>query len=76
MKKYRKTIFLTGKLFIFVVFSAIAAAVLYGCGPKVAIRQDYNFGDIKRIGVLKFDSSQIQFVYNDPGNAVADEFVF
>ncbi|MBN1383785.1 MAG: hypothetical protein JW983_02730 [Elusimicrobia bacterium] len=48
-----------------------------GCGPKVAIRRDYDFSNVVRVGVLKFDSSQVQFLSSyDPGNAVADEFVF
>ncbi|MFC2061591.1 CsgG/HfaB family protein [Elusimicrobiota bacterium] len=63
---------------IFILFLAIAAVTFCGCGPKVAFRPDYNFNKIERIGVLKFDSSQIRTFdnYIDPGNAVADEFVF
>lgn len=54
-----------------------AAAILTGCGPIAAIRKDYNFAQIKQVGVLKFDSSQIgYFPSYDPGNEIADEFVF
>ncbi|MFN3966464.1 MAG: CsgG/HfaB family protein [Endomicrobiia bacterium] len=52
-------------------------AFFIGCGPRVAIRHDYDFRQIKRVGVLKFDSSQVGiFSDYDPGSAVADEFVF
>ena len=65
---------------VFLLFLAVTLAVytlFIGCGPKVAIRKDYDFKKIVQVGVLKFHSSQIQFLssYN-PGNAVADEFVF
>ncbi len=49
-----------------------------GCsyGPRASIRREYDFSQVKRIGVLKFDSSQIGYLSSfDPGNAVADEFV-
>jgi len=47
-----------------------------GCGPKIAVSPGYNFRNIKRVGVLKFDSSQVQyFSAYDPGYTVADEFV-
>ena len=50
--------------------------VFSGCGPRASIRRGYDFNQIKRIGVLKFDSSQSGcFSSYDPGNAVADEFV-
>ena len=43
----------------------------------MAFRKDYDFRQVARVGVLKFDSSQVQFLSSyDPGNAVADEFVF
>ncbi|MFW6134572.1 MAG: CsgG/HfaB family protein [Elusimicrobiota bacterium] len=48
-----------------------------GCGPKAAFISDYDFSKIERIGVLKFDSSQVNYFSSyDPGYAVADEFVF
>ena len=51
-------------------------AVFSGCGPRASIRRDYDFSQINRIGVMKFDSSQVGFFASyDPGNAVADEFV-
>lgn len=65
---------------IFLLFLAVTLAVCIiftGCGPRVAIRSDYDFRKIVRIGVLKFNSSQIQYLSSyDPGSAVADEFVF
>ncbi len=69
LKLSKNTVFLTVSLAI--------CAVFIGCGPKVAFRSDYDFKKIARIGVLKFDSSQIQYLPSyDPGNAIADEFVF
>jgi len=52
--------------------------VFIGCiSPRASIKRDYDFNRIKRIGVLKFDSSQIGYLSTyDPGNAVADEFVY
>ncbi|GAF75529.1 unnamed protein product [marine sediment metagenome] len=65
---------------VFLLFLAVtftACTFFIGCGPKVAIRKDYDFKKIVRVGVLKFDSSQVQYLPSyDPGNAVADEFVF
>ncbi len=60
------------------IFSLIVLAVLfYGCGPKVAFIEGYDFGRIERVGVIKFDSSQVNYFSSfDPGSAVADEFVF
>ncbi|NLB35325.1 MAG: hypothetical protein GX817_05875 [Elusimicrobia bacterium] len=50
---------------------------LFGCRPKVALLDGYDFGKIQRVGVIKFDSSRVSFGSGyDPGNAVADEFVF
>jgi len=69
----------SGKSFSLVLLSgAIATCViLSGCAIKVAIRRDYDFKKIERLGVLAFDNSQIQyFSSSNPGNAVADEFVF
>ncbi|MFH1352116.1 MAG: CsgG/HfaB family protein [bacterium] len=69
----------SGKRFflLFLSFTLATCAVLTGCAIKVAVRRDYDFKKIERIGVLAFDNSQIQYFpsYN-PGNAVADEFVF
>ncbi|MFH1414515.1 MAG: CsgG/HfaB family protein [Elusimicrobiota bacterium] len=78
MKSNMMRYLINKKAGIFIVFLAAAAVTFTGCGPKVAFRPDYNFNKIERVGVLRFDSSQIQIIntYNDPGNAVADEFVF
>ncbi len=48
-----------------------------GCArPRVAFMPGYDFTQINQIGVLKFDSSQVDFVSGyDPGYMVADEFV-
>lgn len=64
--------------FLLSLIIALSACIPFiGCGPKVAIRKDYDFSKIVRVGVLKFDSSQVQFLSSyDPGNVVADEFVF
>jgi hypothetical protein len=58
--------------------TAVALLFLYGCGgPRTAFMTDYNFNKIKKVGVLKFDSSQVSFTTGyDPGYMVADEFVF
>ncbi|MBN2406109.1 MAG: hypothetical protein JXJ19_00270 [Elusimicrobia bacterium] len=59
------------------LFIPFLVLILYGCGPKVAVRPGYDFKSINRIGVMKFDSSQVDlFTSFDPGTAVADEFVF
>src|SRR3989339_741702 len=55
----------------------LSASFFTGCGPRIAVRRDYEFSRIKRVGVLKFDSSDVgPFSTYDPGNTVADEFVF
>jgi len=47
-----------------------------GCGPRVAIKKDYDFSKIKRIAVTPFTSSNAYFSTNDiAGDAVADEFI-
>ncbi|MFH0947887.1 MAG: CsgG/HfaB family protein [Elusimicrobiota bacterium] len=69
MKKRTNCILILSTLCLLIV-------AFYGCGPRVSIRRGYDFNQIKRIGVLKFDSSQVGcFSSYDPGNAVADEFV-
>jgi len=64
-------------IFYSVVSFCILAAFFIGCAPRAAIRRDYDFSKIKRVGVLKFDSSQVGlFSSYDPGAMVADEFVY
>lgn len=64
-------------IYLLLAVCCLLLTVLTGCGaPRASIRRDYDFNQIKRIGVLKFDSSQIGYLSSyDPGNAVADEFV-
>lgn len=66
-----------GELHFSLAVCCLLLTVLTGCaGPRASIRRDYDFNQIKRIGVLKFDSSQVGYLSSyDPGNAVADEFV-
>lgn len=52
-------------LFLFLFF-------FYGCAPRTAIRKDYDFNRINRIGVLEFTSYREEI---NSGNAVADEFI-
>ncbi len=59
------------------IFLLLFVALIMGCAPKAAIRRDYDFKQIKRVGVLKFDSSQVGLFYSyDPGSSIADEFIF
>jgi len=66
------------KLIFYLLISFYILVVFFiGCGPRAAIRRDYDFSQIKRVGVLKFDSSQVGLFSNyDPGAMVADEFVY
>ena len=64
-------------LYGFLTIGIAASIIFIGCGPRVAIRTDYDFNKIARIGILRFGSSQIQYLSSyDPGSAVADEFIF
>jgi len=64
-------------LYGFLAIGIVASIVFVGCGPMVAIRTDYDFNKIARVGVLRFNSSQIQYLSSyDPGSAIADEFMF
>lgn len=66
-KKRQQTVCLAISVFLF----------LSGCAPRAAIRKDYDFRKIRQVAVLSFDSSQVSFLPAlDPGNAIADEFVF
>ncbi len=61
----------------FLAIGISISIIFIGCGPRVAIRTDYDFNKINRVGVLSFNSSQIQYLSSyDPGSAIADEFVF
>lgn len=57
--------------------AVILTGILFGCGPKVTFREDYDFKSVERVGVIQFDAARINFTgAYKPGNAVADEFVF
>lgn len=58
-------------------FTGAIILLISGCVPRVAVKRDYDFTKVRRIGVLKFDSSQVSYFNSssDPGNGVADEFV-
>jgi len=47
-------------------------ALLFGCAPRTAIKKDYDFTKINRIGVLEFTGYEYGM---NSGSAVADEFI-
>ena len=61
-KHYIPLMFLTSGVFL----------LMAGCVPRVAIRSDYDFTGIRRVGVLNFVN---YLSFENSGSAVADEFV-
>ncbi|MGM0567827.1 MAG: CsgG/HfaB family protein [Elusimicrobiota bacterium] len=69
-KIFLKKLIRPSLLFVFILAAA-------GCGPKIAFRENYDFSEVERVGIIKFDSSGVDFTTgSDPGSAIADEFVF
>jgi len=46
--------------------------LLFGCAPRAAIKKEYDFTKVRRMGVLEFTNYRDEI---NSGNAVADEFV-
>lgn len=53
-------------------FWFLAFCFAFACAPRVAIREEYDFGRIERIAVLNFVN---YLEFENSGSAVADEFV-
>lgn len=65
------------KLKISIIVCLIVGLVTAGCGPRTAIKRDYDFSKIKRIAIADFIDN-LSYLYQAEavaGNAVADEFV-
>jgi len=61
---------------LFLIISGCWIIALAGCGPRVAVKRDYDFSKIKRVAVTPFTSSNAAFSTNDiAGDAVGDEFI-
>jgi len=57
---------------LFFTITVSVLTLLFGCAPRTAIRKDYDFSKINRIGILEFTSYGNEI---NSGNAVADEFI-
>jgi len=57
---------------LFSIVNIYFLVLLSGCAPRVAIKKEYDFTKINRMGVLEFISYRDEI---NSGNVVADEFV-